>query len=311
MKTFLKIGLIVFIIGIVSSVGFGLWAYPELKKEEELVDKSYTYEQDVYEGIHLEFRNQAVEMKKSTDGKIHIDFIHEKHEEVTVVDTGSTLTISVTSTWWDQFINSSLINFGDWFVARKATIQLPESLYKVYIKTTNGGFTVNGVDTESMELRTTNGIIMVENSHSDSFLLKTSNGAIVLTNVEAVNIKGDSSNGRLTFTNLTAEVINAETSNGNIILDVINSPKLVTTSSNGTITGTNITSNNMKFNTSNGGINLTVKGLFEDYKVKTKTSNGNVKINEAEYGNATYHDTKIPYLEAMTSNGNVKITFEN
>ena len=94
--------------------------------------------------------------------------------------------------------------------------QLPESLYKVYIKTTNGGFNVNGVDTESMELRTTNGIIMVENSHSDSFLLKTSNGAIVLTNVEAVNIKGDSSNGRLTFTNLTAEVINAETSNGNV-----------------------------------------------------------------------------------------------
>ena len=39
MKTFLKIGLIVFIIGIVGSIGFGLWAYPELKKEEEVVDK--------------------------------------------------------------------------------------------------------------------------------------------------------------------------------------------------------------------------------------------------------------------------------
>ena len=311
MKTFLKIGLIVFIIGIVGSIGFGILAYPELKQEGELVDKSYTYEHDAYEGIHLEFINQAVEMKKSTDGKIHIDFNHEKYEDVTVTDTASILTIKVTSTWWDQFINSSLINFNDWFVPSKATIQLPESLYKVYVKTTNGGFNVDGVDTESMELRTTNGKITVENSNSDSFLLKTSNGVIVLTNVEAVNIKGDSSNGRLIFTNLSAETVEAKTSNGNIVLDVINSPKLVTTTSNGTITGTNIISNDMKFNTSNGGINLTVKGLFEDYKVKTKTSNGNVKINGAEYGNATYHDIKIPYLEAITSNGNVRITFEN
>jgi len=311
MKTFLKVGLIVFIIGIISSIGFGIWAYPEIKNEVELVDKSYTYEQDAYEEIHLEFVNQAVEIKKSTDDKIHIDFNHEKYEEVTVTETGSTLTIKVTSTWWERFINSSLISFSNWFFTSKATIQLSETLYKVYVKTTNGGFNVDGVNTESMELRTSNGKILVENSNSDSFLLKTSNGAIVLTNVEADIINGESSNGKLVFTNVLANLISVETSNGDINIDKVNSESFTTITSNGTIIGIDITSNNMKFNTSNGGINVTVKGLFEDYKVKTRTSNGNVKINGEEYGNSIYHDTKIPYVEATTSNGNIRIIFEH
>lgn len=46
MKTLFKVGLIILIIGLVGSIGFGIWAYPELKEEGDIVEHSLTYEKD-------------------------------------------------------------------------------------------------------------------------------------------------------------------------------------------------------------------------------------------------------------------------
>lgn len=63
---------------------------------------------------------------------------------------------------------------------------------------------------------------------------------------------------------------------------------------------------NITAESSNGDIIIdTVNGEVMSYK----TSNGDVKINDVKYSNATYHETKIPYIEATTSNGNVRINF--
>lgn len=308
MKTLFKVGLIILIIGLVGSIGFGIWAYPELKEEGDIVEHSLTYEKDQFEGIHLEFMDQGVEIKKSTDGKIHIDFNRRSFEELTVVDTESTLKIMVTSTWIQRFTHRTFF-FFNWFTKRTATIELPENLYTIYVKTMNGGFNVDGVDSKSMNLVTLNGKISVLNVQTENLTLRTSNGSINLVDVSANSINMESSNGKLTFNNVTSPNITAESSNGDIIIDTVNGEVMSYKTSNGRITGTNITSNNGKFTTSNGGINVSINGVFEDYKVKTKTSNGDVKINDVKYSNATYHETKIPYIEATTSNGNVRINF--
>lgn len=293
MKTILKIGIIFIILGAISVTIFGLLAKPYLEDQIEYTDMSYDYDGSLFTQIELSFNNNPVVIKPSLDDQIHIDFKIDQYEEITVSDTNGKLSIIVTSEWWDYVRNPlRWFNFSSITVNRTVTVELPTALYDLQIRTANGAISIDDLTLNGANLRTYNGRINVRESAIPNLQLSSSNGKIYLKNVTAETIEMSTSNGEIECIDVTASNIDGETSNG-------------------PINASGIVSSNFRVSTSNGAIEVSIVGVFEDYKVKTRTSNGTVKIDGSTYGNDTYHSTKTPYIEAITSNGNIKINFED
>lgn len=293
MKTILKVGIIFVIIGAISVTVFGFLAEPYIEEQLEYTDMSYNYDKTQFTRIELSFYNNPVEIKPSTDDQIHIDFKVDQYEEIVLSDESDVLSIVVSSDWWDYMRNPLLwFNFSNTMVDRTVTILLPESLYKIQVKTSNGAIKMNDLTLDSVVLKTSNGRVDVRNTEVSTLNLGSSNGKIYLNTVIADNVLLSTSNGEIECIGLVSDSIDAETSNG-------------------PINASGIVSNDFRVSTSNGKITIGIQGRFEDYKVKTKTSNGDVKIDGANYSNDTYHSSKTPYVEAITSNGDIRINFED
>lgn len=293
MKTLLKVGIIFIIIGAISVTVFGLMAQPYLEEQMEYTDQAFDYEGNLFNRIDLSFYDNPVVIKPSTDDQIHIRFKTDQYEEITLTEDNQILSIVVTSDWWDQFRNPlHWFNFGNIMVNRTVTVELPSILYHLSVRTSNGAISLDDLSLESVILRTSNGRVSIENVSIPTVTMSSSNGKLYLKDVVSTTVDLDTSNGEIELINVEAYSMDAETSNG-------------------PINASGIDVEDFRVITSNGAIELSIQGIFEDYKVKTKTSNGTVKIDGSTYGNDTYHTTKVPYVEAITSNGNIQIHFED
>lgn len=291
MKAIIRVGLILAILGVISSGIFGLLANEALRAETVLTEVTYTYDKDDFSSINLAFDNNPIIIQKSETDEITIRFSHDKYETITETKTGTSLSIKVSSKWYERvFSGVTIFNMTNFFQDRKVYVSLPEVTYNLYVKTSNGQITLNGLTLDTVSL-------------------KTSNGMIGITDLNVSMLTADTSNGNIDMKDVVASLITSETSNGSLLFDNVNAPALEGKTSNGRITASNIVSANLKLNTSNGKINIKVVGNFADYKVRTSTSNGNVKINNQAYGNDTYHQEKTPYVSAKTFNGDISIEF--
>ena len=293
MKIILKVGIILIILGAISVTVFGLLAQPYLEEQMVYTDQNYDYEGTDFNRIDLSFFNNPVVIKPSIDNQIHIRFKTDQYEEVTVTEDNQILSIVVTSDWWDQFRNPlHWFNFSNIGINRTVTVELPSALYHLSVRTSNGTISLEDLTLESAILRTSNGRISIENVDIPTITMISSNGKLYLKDVVSTTVDLETSNGEIELIGVEAYSIDAETSNGPVNASGINSE-------------------DFRVYTSNGTINLTIQGNFEDYKVRTKTSNGSVKINGSTYGNDTYHSSKVPFVEAISSNGNIRINFED
>lgn len=293
MKTILKIGIIFIILGAISVTVFGLLAQPYLEEQMVYTDQNLDYDGDAFTRIDVSFYNNPVVIKPSADDQIHIDFKTDQYEELTITEDNNILSIVVTSDWWDYVKNPlHWFSFNNITVNRTVTIELPSVLYNITVRTSNGAISLDDLTLQSAVLRTSNGRINVRNASIPILTMSSSNGKLYLNDVISTTIELATSNGEIEMIDVNANAIDAETSNG-------------------PINGSGIISNDFRVSTSNGAIDVSIVGVFEDYKVKTRTSNGIVKINGSTYGNDTYHTTKTPYVEAITSNGNIRIQFED
>lgn len=293
MKIILKVGIILIILGAISVTVFGLLAQPYLEEQMVYTDQNYDYEGTNFNRIDLSFFNNPVVIKPSIDNQIHIRFKTDQYEEVTVTEDNQILSIVVTSDWWDQFRNPlHWFNFSNIGINRTVTVELPSALYHLSVRTSNGTISLEDLTLESAILRTSNGRISIENVDIPTITMISSNGKLYLKDVVSTTVDLETSNGEIELIGVEAYSIDAETSNG-------------------PVNASGIHSEDFRVYSSNGTINLTIQGNFEDYKVRTKTSNGSVKINGSTYGNDTYHSSKVPFVEAITSNGNIRINFED
>jgi DUF4097 and DUF4098 domain-containing protein YvlB len=293
MKIILKIGILFIVIGAISVTVFGLLAQPYLEEQMVYTDQNFDYEGTEFNRIDLSFFNNPVVIKPSADNQIHIRFKTDQYEEVTVTEDNQILSIVVTSDWWDQFRNPlHWFSFNNIGVNRTVTVELPNVLYHLSVRTSNGAISLEDLTLESAVLRTSNGRVSIENASIPTITMTSSNGKLYLKDVVSTTVDLETSNGEIELIGVEAYSIDAETSNG-------------------PINASGIDAEDFRVSTSNGAIELSIQGIFEDYKVKTKTSNGTVKINGSTYGNDTYHSTKVPFVEAITSNGNIRITFED
>lgn len=272
MKIIIKIGLLLTVLGAISTTVFGFVASDALQEEIDLTEVVYTYDKDRFEKINLSFDNNPIKIQKSETDEITIRFSYDKYETIAEDKSETELSLSLTSKWYQRvFMGPNIFNTVNMFKNRTVYVSLPDEAYNIYAKTSNGEITVTELTLGSV-------------------VLKTSNGTVKVTNLDANSLTASSSNGTINLKNITAPLIEGTTSNGDILLD-------------------NNTSANLQLNTSNGNIVLKVVGNFADYRVQTATSLGKVKINNQTYGNDIYNQDKTPSISAKTSNGNINIEF--
>lgn len=291
MKAIIKLSVLMLVIGAIGSITFGLLANDALKDELELTEVTYTYDKTRFSTIDLSFENNPVVILPSETDDIVITFNYDQYETVTETKTETGLGIKVTSKWYERlFFGSMVFNFN-MFENRTVYVYLPVAQYSLHVSTSNGAIRLSDLSLGITTLRSSNGAITVKDSSFVGLL------------------KNVTSNGTISLNNITAQIIENTTSNGPIILDNLTADTIKASSSNGRISGTNITSDYLTTSTSNGSIDLNINGAFADFKVKTRTSNGDVEINNQNYGNDTYHESKTPFVSAITSNGDIDLTF--
>ena len=291
MKLLIKISALLIIVGLAVSVVFGVIAREELKDESDLVSESFTFEKDLYTSIEISVQNNPIKVLVAEDEEIKITFKNYDYEKVENLTTDGKVYIKVYANWWDNLLKgSTFVGFMDIMQDRTVYIHVPEKLFDYNLRTSNGKIIFDDVDANNVNLKTSNGAIVLSSVTINNAVLRTSNGAITLDSVIGKEVDGMTSNGAITLKDITADELIMETSNG-------------------AVTGSNLSSELVDIYTSNGPIRIHVVGHFRDYKVRTKTSNGSVKINDQTYGNDTYNETKTPYVKTITSNGRIEIFF--
>lgn len=291
MKIVLRVGIVLLIIGLIGATTMSFAAKEDL--EEKLIRETFIYEKDELKTIKLAFNNSPVTVYPSENDKIKIVVIYEDYETFSIDKTDDKLNIAVTSKWFDRFFNGfKLFNPTGFSFDRTIKVYLPEVLYDLDIKTSNGSIKTNGVNLNHVSLKTSNGSLNITNSTFNTIGLYTSNGTIELKQINALKADLKTSNGNLTIKDISINELKGNTSNGKI-------------------TGSKMAAELINLSTSNGSINLGILGSFNDYKVTTKTSNGKVKINDVSYGSDTYHTDKSLFVTAKTSNGDVILNFSN
>lgn len=289
MKHALRLGILFVLLGIVGSFTFLFLS----SKDDSKIYKEETLNIDVTDVLTLNINviDQRILLTNSESDELVIKATYEEYETLSYQTLGSETTVKITAPLLDRITSGiSLFDISAIFYQKAFVIELPS-----HIKTVN--------------LKTSNGRIEVMNMNLDKANLTTSNGRIEVTDSTVSTLNIETSNGQINLTNVISNVAELDTSNGDINLNTININQLNGETSNGSIEGSKITSTDLDLETSNGSISLNINGSFTDYQVKTKTSNGKVRINDEFYGNSTYNKNQIPYIEVETSNGNIKLSF--
>ncbi len=289
MKLVLKFGIVFVILGMIGAATFLFLSGNDA--DRLLEEKVLKYESDRFTKLYLSVEDEKIVLKPSLTNELIVTIIYEDYETLTIKELENELNIDVRAPFLTRFTRGiQVFNLARMMNPKEVIIELPEAIEDVYLKTSNGKISITGVNLQQGSFVTSNGKIEIQESRITLLGADTSNGDISLEDVTATKASLDTSNGAIELQTITIDEIDAQTSNGRI-------------------TGSKITTNHLKVHSSNGSINLNVYGQFMDYKVKTKTSNGTVRINDAVYGSSTYNQNKTPYIEAITSNGSINLSF--
>ncbi len=295
MNRIFKAGLILVIIGFVSSIVFGVLAgeeFPAYFGNEEYEYTELTYSADEFATFDINLENKAVTILPSTSGNIEVKYYESEHDSVTVDDDSLTLILDNDTKWY--------YNWGLWFnIFRSGTynhfyLYLPtDTAYDIDLNTANGDIICDdSLLAGNVSLETANGDITVAGlSVSGSLVMTSLNGIIT---VENADIGTD---------------LEITTSNGRIVLDDVNAPEIDLQTFNGKIKATGVVVEDLIAKSSNGEIEIGISGAFQDYHVEMTTTNGNYYLNDEKVTTNAYHTDKTNDIELETVNGDVKITF--
>lgn len=192
--------------------------------------KSQNFEKDSFDTIEIHTIDDDVEVKLSTDGKIHLDYVESDHFCYEIDPSSRRLFIKQEQSpqeWYKKF-------YYNQFVSKKVTLYLAEEDYdQFYVGTENGDITVNlnlKVNSEFC-LQSTNGDISV----SDLTVTGKSAFEEDLDFSGAVDIMN--TNGDIILNKVKAPCVNLNTSGGDITIDYVRADKVDIFSSMGDITG--------------------------------------------------------------------------
>ena len=343
----LIISVVLVIIGlIICGVSFAMADFNAEKFSDAFLGKEVELEmadyEAIYEKISVNVENREVELKKSTDNKIHITYKKSEKSRMEFTESGNALTVIEYNEkkWYDYIFN---FEFG-----RNIVIELPENI-KADIKITdkNGKMTASGLSVNgSFNVETDNGALSFINTKIEGGLnAKTNNGKITLENlnvgggadfttsngaysVEKVKtggkLKMNTSNGKVELDSVSAEETQIKTSNGAVELSGVDSEISVSVkTSNGKVYLDKVSADEVSAETSNGAVEFS--GIDVENSVSVKTSNGKISgtlVGKSgdfsfEYDNDGSDKIKLPLSGSgdktayfKTSNSNIEVDYE-
>lgn len=291
-KIFVSIIIIGIIIGIIGVV-IGGFSFAEIRKGFN-ADEDYTLVNKTEEGllnnIVIDCEDNLVNIIVSDDSNYNVSYYEAEYYPITYTVSESTMTITgkrINRLKWFNFRYASS-------AVRLVTITIPSEFSgSINVITANGAITVDNIgNVINLDLRTSNGKITAKNmSVSNDVNLRTSNGSII---ADDMTIQGD---------------LVASTSNGKIEMNRVTADKIRVNNSNGNNNLYNITCDDIDTTTSNGSIDISIKGVYSEYKIDVATSNGNIKVNGLSVNNQIINATAVNKVKAKTSNGSIDISF--
>lgn len=304
MRKWILIGCATILFGIVIFIGAfanlkfdiaKLSTLPPFEKQSEVVENTN-------QTITLKDCNTPINIKKSSDDKIHLDYYVNEKESYNI-NSQDNIEVSkeLNYKWYDYIFN---INFQQC----DFTISLPENFNgDIDVNTENGKITLDDISANILTLKTSNGDFDVENIKSGSLSAKTNNGYIYVSSSEIKDTaKLTTSNGAVEQNKVNVNDLSVETYNGKIKLydaNVNNNATLVT--NNQEINFSNLSvKGDLKLNTANGKITGNILQPMSNFSIISNTSNGHNNLPS----NVTMGTQK---MDVKTSNGDINIQFES
>ena len=294
MSRMLKIGLFLFLVGIVLVVAVPLTTDNNIfsfNNEENFTHTEEIYDFDQFDSFDFDFDNRSVYIYESDDENIHLSYyLHEK-DILEFSDETNELSISISRKWYDNFF---IFNFG-----------ITREYYNVYL------YLPATVIDSTLSVVSSNGQILVDLSNPfESVYVKSQNGKLTLNNIVSDSITANTSNGDINMENVSVtNEITGKTFNGAVNLNLVNAEEIDFTTSNGKIEAINITVQNADLVSSNGKVYMSMTGIMDDYKIDLSTSLGDMTLNDLKIASGVINPSKSNTIELHSSNGDVELKF--
>lgn len=267
------------------------------------VEKTYSVNADTVHTVILNTYDQKVQIVKSADNQIHLDYFDRDKEQYTISSSNGELLIDLTRNMkWFDYIGI------DFYGGVTFKIAVPDDMVCDFsLSTSNGQITMDNLSEKgNLALTTSNGnIVLTDVTTTGSLKSGTSNGYIGMSNLSAAGpIEASTSNSNISANGVSASGISMHSSNGKLNLSNMNSKKDIDIgTSNSNIQFSNISVATLfKIRSSNGSINGDINDTMKDFTVISHTSNGNDNLPESLAGGSKSLDVK-------TSNGNINVSF--
>jgi hypothetical protein len=281
MKRLFWIAMLLFVLGLITTVTFGLIARNELRSfaqgEEDFEKITICIAKEEWKDLtdlSVEIFNRSLYVLPSETDEIVVTYYNTPNGYITEKKEGNKLL-------YDETIRFRLFSFSwDWI---KGLMNPDYNRFYLYLPK---DLLIN------LKLDTTNGRLEISDIQLKELKGNTSNGRIVLDDVEAIKIDVSTSNGTVVANGVEAEEsVKLRTSNGRITVEKMETPYL-------------------KCDTSNGRINVEIEGKKDDYFVSMTTTNGNYYVNGVKSLNAELNNEKLAKKIILdTSNGDIYISF--
>lgn len=240
------------------------WKRFSLKPESKLVE--VTFDPNLITEMDVKTINEAINIKSSSDNKIHISYYESEIETYQITKQNGTLSVHYENlqSGLDQFLSTfryGILQF-DW-LDRDLTIYLPETYQKTLnVKDTNGSVTVEAISLNELQLNSVNGSLKVNNSNMETLNMKSTNGAIQVEESDTKNVILKSTNGSIKFLNSSGTNMNLNTTNGSIKASLIGDQKEY----------------NIKVSKVNGSSNIDNQVSYTDQQLVVSSINGSINI---------------------------------
>lgn len=232
-------------------------------------------------------------------------FVNEKSGEGITLESVLSGVGKLLSSIGDRLVGAGGIFSGD-SAENEIEVVVPKAFSgRLHVGTSNARVSADDITcAQPITLTTSNSRIIAENvTCARELTLTTSNSRITLNDVNAASARLSTSNGKVELDDvyIRGELI-AHNSNGSITAgDTVAEGALRLTTSNGSIALDDTASPDITLKTSNGTIGGIVKGLREEYTIRSSTSNASNQLGNFDGGEKK--------LSAVTSNAPITLKF--
>lgn len=250
-----------------------------------VVEKTYEANAAENTNIYIEGINGQVTVKKHLDTKVIINT--KVRSPQTDIDQ---IVLFETN---NENISLKLNKVGNLSVQHEVLV--PSSLFnKIKIETSNGRISIEDTVSKDLEVLTKNAPVDLMGISSDKVFVSTKNARVLVSYVIAQNVEISTTNSVIDAKNLKAVDFKATTTNGRILAENLqhNEGK---------------SDINVVLKTSNSSIKINMNDMENKaYKVKARTSNGNVNllVPELTYHNFNKQGYGVSFVEAESSTYN-------